>query len=580
MRSIVVFAALAVILGLPFLLRPAHPPVPEGTLRLVVVSPHGEAIRYEFQQGFSRWHQRQFGQAVQIEYRSIGGTTEIARYLDAQMLASFRQYWTQTLGRPWTEKIGRAAQDYRLNPEAAAPEEWEVRQTYLDDEQTPLDCGVDVFFGGGPYDHNREAILGNTARAHIADDRPDLLINIPQNFRGEDYYPAEKDRGRPNRAFDRWYGTTLSSFGFCVNQDRLAELALPVPMGWNDLTDPRLFGQVAAADPTKSATITKCFEMMIQQQIWIHLAREGITPDSYDAQAKTRPDVVAFAQKAGWRQGLQIIRLVGANARYFADSSSKVPIDVAEGNSAVGMCVGFYGLFQSEFAGMSGDRPRMIYLHPVDGESGIGGSSLNADPVSLMRMDPKADPERPYRIELARRFMQFCLEMESQKLWGFRAGEPGGPEKYTLRRIAVRRDFYTPENLSHMADPEFQPYVGGAFLHYRQEWTSPLFNPLRLLIKGTCIDTADELRAAWGAILEAGGEAACPEAMAILNELPRFEVNADQGAPVAVSLEYGAGMDAFTSLMKMGAEVQLRLTEGLALACREQYRRAREAAKK
>lgn len=575
----IILLGLLGVVAAPFLLRPRGEAAPSGAWRLVAVSPHGEAIRYEFERGFSAWHKAQYGQPVTIEWRSIGGTTEISRYLDAQMLASFRQHWTRTLGRTWSEAIGRAAQDPRLARDKATPEQWAAREAYLDDAGTPLDCGIDVFFGGGPFDHNRQALVGNLARIGILSDEQDTLPYMPQRFRGEDYYPARLDAsGRPNRAFDRWYGATLSSFGICYNVDRLAELGVErPPTRWSDLTDPVYYRKLGAADPTKSSTITKCFEMIVQQAIWEELRKLGIDEAGYAKAVQERAEDVAAAKSRGWREGLRTIMLIGANARYFTDWSNKPPIDVSTGDAAVGMCVDFYGRFQSQYSVGADGRSRMVFLNPYDPETGLGGSSVNADPVSVLRMNVERDTDRPYRHELARRFVAYCLDPASQRLWMYRAGAPGGPIRYTQRRIATRTDFYTEENRAHMADPDLNPYQMKEFLHYHEEWTSPLFNSLRVLIRCMCLDALEELRGGWEAILAAGGPDARPDALAALTKLPTFEVTVG-GKTVEVSLEYGAGMEQFGRLLRRDAVTQLEVTERLTLAFRQQYEEAQRLA--
>ncbi len=45
---------------------------------------------------------RETGRSVFVDWRTTGGTSEIARYVAAQYLGSFRDYWTRTLHREWT----------------------------------------------------------------------------------------------------------------------------------------------------------------------------------------------------------------------------------------------------------------------------------------------------------------------------------------------------------------------------------------------------------------------------------------------------------------------------------------------
>src|SRR5690606_20130872 len=79
-----------------------------------------------------------------------------------------------------------------------------------------------------------------------------------------------------------------------------------------------------------------------------------------------------------------------------------------------------------------------------------GGTSLSVDPVAVFRGAPRPD--------IAQEFVRFCLSDEGQLLWNLRVGEPGGPREASPRRLPVRRDLYTPENLARFADPDALPY--------------------------------------------------------------------------------------------------------------------------
>jgi hypothetical protein len=72
---------LGAIVALPFLFRKHDEarPAAKDAITIAVITPHNEAIRYEFERGFSRWHQARYGKPVRIDWRDIGGTTEISR---------------------------------------------------------------------------------------------------------------------------------------------------------------------------------------------------------------------------------------------------------------------------------------------------------------------------------------------------------------------------------------------------------------------------------------------------------------------------------------------------------------------
>jgi hypothetical protein len=83
--------------------RQASPGEADDTV--VVITPHNEAIRHEFALGFSDWYKARTGRTVFVDWRVIGGTSEIARYLEGEYVASFRNLWTARL-RPPLERGG------------------------------------------------------------------------------------------------------------------------------------------------------------------------------------------------------------------------------------------------------------------------------------------------------------------------------------------------------------------------------------------------------------------------------------------------------------------------------------------
>lgn len=444
-RIILLLSALTVVLAVPFILRQSQDHPSPDARRLVIVSPHNEAIRYEFDRAFRNWHQNNFGEAVAIDWRNIGGTSEIARYIDSEFEAAGR--------------VGRQG------------------------------IGIDLLFGGGQFDHARQAARGQLAPAGIRERRPEWLQEdiIPRIVSGEILYDSQ----------DTWYGACLSAFGIAYNTDSLEAAGIGFePSQWIDLAHPLLRRRIALADPSKSGSINKAFEMLIQQQMSGYLANHAHDPD-------TAGDA---AMESAWITALDSVRRIAANARYFTDSASKVTHDIAQGNAAAGMCIDFYGRFQAENITRFEHSDRMRYVTPE------GGSSISADPVAILRGAPDH--------ELAQRFVEFALSIEGQKLWNYRIGEPGGPERYALRRMPIRRDLYTEEHRARMSDAEVDPYAAAAGFTYRPQWTGRLFHLIRVLIRAMCMDTHQELTSAWQAIMENGGPEAQPEAMAAWRALP------------------------------------------------------------
>lgn len=489
MKRVVIILALIAVVALPFALRPRQSALGKADETLVLITPHNEALRYEYTQGFRKWYQARTGRTIALDWRVIGGTSEINRYLESEFVASFQNHWTKKLGREWSNDVLAAFGDPRIVPDGTPQDDTPgetARREFLNSE---VSCGIDLFFGGGSFDFIRHAEAGRLVDSGIMRLRPEWFRDevIPQSFTGEPYWDP---RGL-------WIGDVLSSYGMVYNLDSLARLGIAdPPRAWKDLADPRLFGEVALCDPTKSSSIAKAFENVIQQQIQQRLDRLRVET------GRPRAEIEAKAVAEGWLAGLQLIQRIGANARYFTDTSQKPPIDVLHGNSAVGMCIDFYGRVQDETAGQRSGRKRLGYFSPPD------GTVLSPDPIAMLRGAPNPTA--------ALAFIEYALSLEGQKLWNFRPGTPGGPERYALRRLPIRRDFYVEEFKPHRSDPDDAPYEVANPLVYHPGWTGGVFREMAFVIRVMCLDTHPELVAAWREIINAGQPA---EAMAAFTDL-------------------------------------------------------------
>ena len=107
---------------------------------------------------------------------------------------------------------------------------------------------------------------------------------------------------------------------------------------------------------------------------------------------------------------------------------TEIPYSVQAGNAAAGMCIDFYGRFESEAVRRPDGTSRLVYVTPAGRLIDGGGFDR-----PLPRRAARGAGAGVHRVrDLA----------EGQKLWCFRAGTPGGPAKYTLRRLAIRPDLY------------------------------------------------------------------------------------------------------------------------------------------
>ncbi len=505
-KALMAFLPLMVLIAIPVLLRPSRPVV-KVERKLVIISPHTESIRYEFEQAFAAHYLETHGEAVAIEWRTPGGTSDIVRYIDDQFMTNFGRYWQARTGSAPPQEVLRAFNNRRVTPDSpdATELEKEARAAFLESE---VGIGIDIFFGGGWYEMDKQAKQGYAVDAGMIDLHPEWFSPdvIPQTHSGEIFYDPQ----------GRYYGTCLAAFGICYSPDRVAMLADDSPpTHWSDLGEPRFYRQAGVADPTKSGSITKCFEMLIQQAMQEAASRARAAGESEDE-----------ALVDGWREGLNLIKRIGGNARYVTDSASKVPHDVGRGDTTVGMCIDFYGRSEAEWtAFQSGGRERVVYVTPE------GGSSLSVDPILMFRGAPNRD--------LAVAFIEFTLSEAGQKLWNYRVGTPGGPRMYALRRLPVRRDMFTPEHRRYMSDPDEEPFEETRNFVYRPQWTAAYFGLIRTLIRCMILDPGLEVNSAWGAIIAAGGPEAVPLAAEAFNRLPFTYAQASDANARLYAMEAG-----------------------------------------
>lgn len=194
--------------SIALLLTCGYAAIPAAELaRVVIITPHNEAIRQEFGRAFAAWHEREFNQPAIVEWREMGGTSASLRF---------------------------------------------VRSAFT---QKPGGIGVDLFFGGGlePF-----LFLADQGFAEQYAPPPEILGAIPPRVAGVEL----SDPGQ------RWYGAAISSFGILQNLRGQQLAGLPLASRWEDLARPELAGWVAAGDPRNSGTMNVMFESLLQAYGW------------------------------------------------------------------------------------------------------------------------------------------------------------------------------------------------------------------------------------------------------------------------------------------------------------------------
>ena len=222
---------------------------------------------------------------------------------------------------------------------------------------------IDVAWGGGPtlfdflFQEGLLAPLSSDMVLQAADQIPDTFAGSPMK--------------RVSDGKIYWVAASVASFGFTVNHDLLKRYNLPVPRKWSDLASPEFARPlieenvpvVAIADPTRSTSNTRMYEIILQAY--------------------------------GWELGWVNLTLMAANS-LIEDASSAVRDDVIQGRVAVGITIDFYG-----YTAMRAN-PSTEYILPE------GESIVNGDPIALLTTS-----KHP---EAAQAFIAWVLT-EGQKIW-------------------------------------------------------------------------------------------------------------------------------------------------------------------
>lgn len=242
-------------------------PKPKAGDKLVIISPHWEGIKEEYERAFSQWAQQQFHQSVKFEWPDVGGTSEELRYVRSQF------------------------------------------------SRTKSGIGIDLFFGGGidPY-----GALEGEGLLESYKVKDELLKSVPAELHGVPLYDGETFT---------WYGAALSGFGLMYNKKVLEADNLPTPSTWADLARPEFLNEIAMVDPRKSGSAHMMYEIVLQaygwQKGWGLLAKMAANSRSFkenasDAAKDVRTgeaacapsiDFYAWSEMAAARQGEMVFIL-------------------------------------------------------------------------------------------------------------------------------------------------------------------------------------------------------------------------------------------------------------------------------
>ena len=343
-RLLICMVLLGVLLGLPFFFRKEEVKTifADDVDTVVVICAHNKTVRDEYEKAFAKWYKKRHNRDVRIDFRSPGGTSDITRYIADRFRAEFR-YYLEENQEEWQEEYGNIFSDKRQNSHP-------VRQKFLNSD---VGIGIDVFAGGGTFEHSRMADCGYAVDGGVKERHPEWF--------GENGIPSEFGGDHICHPQGKYYGVVLSTFGILYNKDRLNELEDKTPLRrWSDLSDSRFFNAIVLADPTKSGSANKCYEIVVQQCL-ANAEKNLVRPEKMDDKSWEK-----LWLDQGWRDGLNLLKRIFGNARTITDSASKVVGEVASGEAAAGTAIDTYGFTEELWSAhrFNGDS-RVVYVMPA-----------------------------------------------------------------------------------------------------------------------------------------------------------------------------------------------------------------------
>jgi ABC-type Fe3+ transport system substrate-binding protein len=189
----------------------------------------------------------------------------------------------------------------------------------------------------------------------------------------------------------------------------------------------------------------------------------------------------AFLQFYGWERGWQILSQIGGNIRRFDRVSSTTAKDVTLGETAYAFAIDFYGFAQVATAG----RTNLTFVLPQD------FTAVNPDPIAILKGAPN--------LAIAKRFIDFVLSEQGQRLWFLPKGYPGGPKQFSIERMSVRPDFY--KRYRGISNIEFSPFDLKQSFRYNAKLARERREIVAALVGALLVDTHEDLQEAWRRVI-------------------------------------------------------------------------------
>jgi len=288
--------------------------------------------------------------------------------------------------------------------------------------------GVDLVFGGG-IDPFEEFKRKSLLVQHRLPE--ELLRVVPPAVGGSPLYDGDFF----------WYAPTMSVFGIICNEVVLRRLKLNPPRNWEDLTKPEYFSWITLADPRKSGSAHMAYEIILQAY--------------------------------GWEEGWRILYALAGNARSVVAHASQAAKDVADGEAACSLVIDSSARALMRLV----KADEMSFIIPAD------ATVINGDGLAILKGAPN--------LKAAKKFLEFMLSEEAQKIWLYKAGLPGGPARYTLSRFAVLPSLY--KDLGEKSEIQVNPFEWQAKFRYDASKGSRRWNALNYLLGVFLLDSQPEL---------------------------------------------------------------------------------------
>lgn len=244
-----------------------------------------------------------------------------------------------------------------------------------------------------------------------------------------------------------WVAASIASFGFTVNYDVISKYKLPVPRKWSDLGSPELGKplvlelkpMVSIADPTRSTSHTRMYEIILQAY--------------------------------GWELGWVNLTLMAANS-LIEGGSTEARDNAIAGRVAVAITIDFFG-----YTAMQAN-PATEYIIPE------GETIINGDPIALL-----VTSRNP---EASKAFIAWVLT-EGQKIW-FRKEInrlPSNPKAFELPEGRERADL----------KKVFDNVVNVKGLEFNDERAIRIERAMQIYFKATLVDLDGLLKEVWRKLL-------------------------------------------------------------------------------